>query len=316
MPICDKCQAHIPDGAQFCPQCADPVTAADHETAPVESPNASTIAIRFGHSTSGNYDDAVHMAMKLPTYRKVGEGKDVEHHVSLGTEDVGLAISLWDVVGGWSSSQMTIDGARASKKDLTRGALGCYQARQEAFNPQQYCFGEGRRRPNIWGCQRMNMPLSGWANWLQWGDFDDHGRWVFDKERIRHALERQLYENRFCPVLNRERVLKTLGAMPGRVDPKRDLGWEYITKWAEGKGRVAVGVRPLIDHGPEYVIGDYTPTWEAQDPETITTTVAVGAEQAERKRQSNTNGCTAALAWIAVAAIVFFMSCAVLVSIA
>lgn len=263
MPVCDKCEARIPEGANFCPKCADPVTEADYEAEPSSRDGVSEISIEFGHSTSSRYEDAVELASRVPSYERSGEGTDVSHRVTLETSDVALATSLWDLVSNWTSSRMEIDGEGASKRDLTYGALGCYQSRQDAYSPTEYCYGEGEYNQNIWGCHKLGLPLAGWRDsWFTWGGFDDEGRWHWDRERISHELEKGLHEYRHCPVLNRDAVLAVLESLPDGIDPTTNPRWNYVTDW-DGNREVPIGVCSTLAEAKRLSVGDHTPAWDA-----------------------------------------------------
>lgn len=263
MPVCDKCDAPIPEGANFCPECADPVTEEDYEAEPSQETGPSEIQIEFGYSTSSRYEDAVELAQKIPTYKAEGEDSDITHKVTLETSDVALASSLWDLISNWQSARMTIDGEGVTKRDLTYGALGCYQSRQEAYNPQEYCYGENERQHNLWGCHQIGLPLI-WRRdgWMTWGEFDDQNRWHWDKDRIRHELEKGLHEYRWCPVLDREEVLGVVEALPDGINPERNPNWNYVKDWAEDH-EVAVGICPTLETAKELSAGSHRPDWKS-----------------------------------------------------
>lgn len=263
MPICDKCESRIPEDAKFCPQCADPVTEADYSKQPTTRSTVPQISIEFGHSTSSRFDEAVELAQRLPTHTSDGEGTDVVHQVQLEATDVGLAVSLWEIVGNWKSARMTVDGERITKKDLTYGALGCYQNRQESFEPQEYCYGEREHDQNIWGCHNLGLPLSPWReSWFTWGEWNAKGEWHWDKDRIRHELEKALHDFRYCPVLDRDAVMATLERLPNGIDPERNSGWNYVTDWQDGS-EVPVGVCPTLGTAKKLAAGSHTPEWQS-----------------------------------------------------
>ncbi|MDY6904108.1 MAG: zinc ribbon domain-containing protein [Thermodesulfobacteriota bacterium] len=267
---CDKCGAGINNGAKFCSQCGDPVTEADKVTVPQADGKVADVEITFGKSTSANYAKAVAICENLPTYTVSGDGNQIQHAVTLPVTEIDLIVNLFDLVGSWKSSKMLINGQAATKKDLTYGGLGCFQGRQKAYDPAQYCYGESAWDCNIWGCKRLNMPISSFGGgWLDYGRFDQSGTWMFDKNRIRHELEAGLKENDWCPVLDKRRVLETFEKLPDGVNPKRDPRWDYQTRYQKVDGRyqdVAVGIRPVVEEMSFYVLGDYKPKWEPQEP--------------------------------------------------
>jgi len=269
MLVCDKCGAGIIEGAKFCPQCGDPVTEADKVTVPVAESQVANVKITFGQSSSGDFTKAVDICKNIPSYSVSGEGNQIRHKINLPITEVELIVNLFELVGSWKSSQMLINGHAATKKDLTYYGVGCYRNRQKAYKPEQFCFGEKEYEANIWGCKRLNMPITQWGGgWLDYGEFDKSGTWYFDKERIKHELELTLKENELCPVLDRKRVLETLDKLPASIDPKTDKNWQYRTSYEEVKGdykEVAVGIKPIIKKASRYVIGEFKPSWESQE---------------------------------------------------
>lgn len=271
MLTCDKCGNQIPQAAKFCPHCGDPVTEADQAQQLVTTDHVPQAEVTFGYSSSSNYPTAIELAQKIPTYEEQGEGKDKTHGVTLDVTDLELVITLWDLVGNWKSSQLLIDGQRASKSTLVHKGLGCYRKRQAAYIPQQYCFGEGMHDFNIWGCHRLRLPMNSWAEWLTFGKFDSKGVWHFDKARIKHALDSAIHEHRLCPVLQPTNVYATLDRFPDSVNPKTDPHWEYIRDYGSD---VATGVRPILKRASEYVLGEFRPNTPDEDAQSGPTYVA------------------------------------------
>lgn len=278
MLVCDKCGAKILEGAKFCPNCGDAVTEADRQVDEVAVDAVANVEIRFGHSTSANYQPAVEIAQRIPSYQAEGEGKALVHSVELPITEVELLINLYDLVGSWKSSRMLIDGQSATKSALVYHGMGCYRERQKAYMREQYCFGERDYEFNIWGCKRLQMPIVAWGGWLTYGEFDDKGAWRFDKARIRHELEVQIRENELCPVLDRRRVMQTLDRLPDGINPKSDPNWKYHTSYEEVDGdykQVAVGIKPVLKKANRLVLGDFSPTWKLEE--------ATGAEAPHRE---------------------------------
>ena len=299
MLVCDKCGAGINEGAKFCPQCGDPVTEADRVSVPVTQSQVAIVEISFGESSSPNFNKAVEICKNIPSYSVSGEGKQLQHRITLPITEVDLIINLFELVGSWKSSQMLINGRAATKKDLTYYGVGCYRNRQKAYRPEQFCFGEKEYEANIWGCKRLNMPINEWGGgWLDYGGFDKSGVWHFDKDRIRHELELALKENELCPVLDRKRVIETLDKLPDSINPKKDSNWQYRTSYEEVNGDyedVAVGVKPVIKRINRYVIGGFKPSWQVEESDhhssnerVIKVNLQLEDEKPKQKRASKT----------------------------
>ena len=272
MLICDKCKASISIGAKFCGECGDPVTEADQPKSGIAVPGAKYAQIRFGPSTSPGFEKAMLLCSKIPTHVISGEGKSLQHSITLPLSEIDLITNIFDLVGSWKSSRMTIDGVPATKKDLTYGCLGCYKSRQRSYKPQSYCYGESAYEANIWGCKRLSMPINEWGGgWLEYGAFDSAGGWHFNKTRIRHDLQNGIRQNENCPAFDKTQVLETLDRLPDTIDPKNDPNWNYRTSYEETKGEfkeVAVGIRPVLTKANRYVLNSEKPDWESSDQST------------------------------------------------
>src|SRR5437763_1339473 len=82
------------------------------------------LEIRFGRSPSYRFAEAVELAASLPGYYTVGEGRQVQHHVkfavSLGDDITWPRVErLVQIIGGWLSSVIGVDGRPRSWHDLT-----------------------------------------------------------------------------------------------------------------------------------------------------------------------------------------------------
>lgn len=263
MKKCQNCGTKVLPGSNYCPQCGLKVIE--------EEPNAIIplnlriipVEISFGYSSSANYETVLELCKKLPTYQEEGEGKKKKHKITLPITEIELLERVLNIVGNWKSSSLLIDGKTSSWGDLVNTGMNCYTKRQEAFNPLEYCFGD-RGIVNIWGCCNLGMPLDIYnGHWMSYGKFDNNGVWYFDKDRIKHDLELNIHRSRYCPVLNTERIFKTLDLLPNSVNPKIDKNWEYITDYDPNTGKdYAVGVKPLIRLAQKYVFGDYKPEFK------------------------------------------------------
>lgn len=290
MLICDKCNASANEGSNFCPQCGNSITENNRVVIPATQSQVANVDISFGESSSANFNKAVEICKRIPSYSVSGEGKQSQHKITLPITEVDLVINIFDLVGSWKSSKMLINGHTATKKDLTYYGVGCYRNRQKAYKLEQFCFGESEYELNIWGCKRLNMPINEYGGrWLDYGEFDKSGVWHFDKARIKHELELELKENELCPVLNKKRVLETLDKLPNSINPKNDSNWSYRTNYEEVDGNykeVAVGIKPVIKKINRYVIGDFKPDWKADNQEYYSSnnkTINVGFNLEDKK---------------------------------
>ena len=94
MLTCDKCACQINEDSSLCPHCGDPVTEADHPSAEYIGKSVAIVELSFGRSSSRNYDQAVEICHKTPSYAESGEGKQLRHTVRLPITEIELILNL------------------------------------------------------------------------------------------------------------------------------------------------------------------------------------------------------------------------------
>ncbi|MBU2966582.1 hypothetical protein Q4508_03210 [Amphritea sp. 2_MG-2023] len=97
------------------------------------------------------------------------------------------------------------------------------------------------------------MDWSTWSEWFSYGSFQKGGLlkgghvFVFDKKRIRHELETNLYKFRFCPHLNFELVEAVLENLPDQVEVKPKGDWTYKRDYEESPGSIKIKEKTVED---------------------------------------------------------------------
>ncbi len=232
---------------------------------PASPERVAMVRIYFGHSQSLAYREATDLCRGMPSFESTGTGKDTVHSIALPITEIAVLMRLSELVGGWKSFRITIDGREARRDDLIRLGGECYGKRQASPDPAQYCFGNNRLEYNLWGCRRLDMPIDEAGHgWMAYGRLDEEGLWHFDKARIGQALDAAMTGCRLCPVFDRARVLKTLLRLPETVDPRQDERWRYrIGPHHDGAGGYGkVGIAPVAPRMADYVVGGYRPRWD------------------------------------------------------
>lgn len=232
MPICDKCGANIYEGASFCPGCGDPITESDYATHAV-STTVPVAELTFAYSSSRSYDGAVELAQRFPTYSVAGEGKDAVHTVSIPVTDMQAILNLFEIISGWKSSRLMIDGQRCSKKDLSYGGLGCYAERQRTGASATYCWGTSTWLSLV-GCKRLDAQTNVLS--VDTGAVVREGdEWRVRKDVLSEHLRRKVTENRFCPLLKTIRWDKFVEALPDKLPYEGDQYWVKDPLWADSE---------------------------------------------------------------------------------
>lgn len=242
--ICTKCGYKNTIDAKFCPECGTSLQIASksglvkkkssQKETTIEPPPSIGITIEFPVSTSQSYEFAVSTAQKIETYKAFGEGKKTIHRVTIPSTEVESIIGLLEQLSGWRRRTVYVDGEKLPW-DSVFGFKWCYEKKKGSYKPEYYCFGyESDYEINIWGCKQSGLPFTEHAEWFCWGEWlNNKADWKFDKERIRHELEKSLFHCRFCPAIRSELVESALNALPDIVNPTKDRQWKFVEKWGD-----------------------------------------------------------------------------------
>lgn len=235
--VCPNCGYDSIGGAKFCPECGTKLIGADDQQKVLKAEDepipTNGLTLEFGYSTSQQFDSAVESARRLSTFQQFGEGKKATYRVWAEAGDVAECLELVSLIRGWKSARVYVDGEK-STFDTTFGFLWCYERRQASFRPEFYCYGfDAEHDLNLWGCTMARMPFREYADWWQWGRWlNNKGDWQFDKERIRHNLQVQLFPIRYCPALQPSLVNEVVDALPDKVNPSKDKNWKFVQSWS------------------------------------------------------------------------------------
>lgn len=244
---CVNCGHKIDKYASFCQECGSQLkmkqaTESDgKKDATVklkgEDTPSSEIKIEFPYSSSQTFDFAVEEAKKNPRFEICGEGKKAIYRVTFYQHEMEAAAGLAEHLKGWRTRTVYLDGDKTTWESVF-AFLGCYNKKRASYKPEYYCFGyESDWQQNIWGCISSQLNYRDNEEWFCWGEFIDRkGTWRFDKKRIRHELEKNLYAFRFCPAFNQGRLETVLDAFPIIVNPTVDKNWKFAESWGDSTG--------------------------------------------------------------------------------
>lgn len=244
--VCPTCQYSNESNSKFCQECgldlrARPsakahskktASAAKTAVTEMEPPPGNGITIEFPYSTSQSFDFALECAKRFPTFSQYGEDKKAVYRVTFDPSEMDSGLELIQHLKGWRRRTVYVDGEKLTW-DSVFSFSWCYERKSASYKPELYCFGyENDYEFNIWGCVQARLPFIENSNWFCWGSWlNDKGDWQFDKERIRHELEKALYPYRFCPALKHGLVEDVLSAFPDIVNPLKDGNWKFVESW-------------------------------------------------------------------------------------
>ena len=229
-------------------------------TQTTNEPSHTGLFIEFCETNAASFGQALAIARGAPNYGTREELKKKWHWAEWPDANLEHSLPLVAAISGLKNKRCTIGGR---ERDWTEvfGFASCAIDRARAYRPNNYCFGRDNRNPNPWGCVHARMEWSEWARWFRYGRFEKQGFlagnrliWTFDKKHIRHELESNIFNFRFCPHLNIRLIEAVLDALPDQLDVEKNADWTYHESYD------AIPGRPKIIQREQHE--DYTTTNE------------------------------------------------------
>jgi uncharacterized tellurite resistance protein B-like protein len=244
---CSSCSAIIPATAKFCPGCGAAVvsTPTPEAQASVYAIPQQGFAIEFSESTSLNFQTALDFAKTAPSFTSALKGNKCWYVAGWPSECFEAVSNLANLLSGLRNRRLFVDGAERAWDDVFQFTW-CAHQREQAYRPVEYCFGIDEKRINPFGCKQIRMEWSEWSDWFSFGSFRSSGRkstspiWVFDKDRIRHQANTNMFKFRYCPHMRSALIEAVIDALPDEVDPANDADWEFKNSYEAVPGSVKI----------------------------------------------------------------------------
>jgi len=248
---CKQCQSMLNNAVKFCTECGTSVSG-DPQNRPATAASVTPaydiptkgIAIEFAESSEAG----VSLAMNAMAFAAVQETceKDGQlwHLVAWSSSQMTEALPLIEAVKSLSSKKAHVDG-EAREWSSVFAFSRCANGRKSAFRGEEYCFGIDDMKLNLWGCRSIHMEWNDWADWLSYGNFKESDApsrhiFVFDKKRIRHELETNLYGCQLCPHLQHNLIEAVLEELPNEVTANYEGDWIYKKDYRETPGAILI----------------------------------------------------------------------------
>lgn len=223
---CTACGNRLVGEESFCPRCGQPQGA--EKAGRRGDPEAPRwLEIEFHRSNSTSYRAAVELCEKSPNYRKVDRDGTSFHRVGFRAIDSKDFLRLANLVRGWKSFRLYVNGREETWRSFFYGGYYCYEDRQSSPNQNQYCFGESSEWFNWWGCHRLGFGFYNEDDWMRCGHMTEDEVFVLDKDRLRRLVLKRLRSHAYCPVVNKKAILERIDLLPDRIDPRANPDWEY-----------------------------------------------------------------------------------------
>jgi hypothetical protein len=215
----------------------------------------SSFVIKFGKSSSKNYDQAVDLASRHPSYEKEKEGKSVTHTVVFSDDEIESFFELFELVGRWKSTSIYIDGELVTQTNF----LNCFKERTYSYSPNDYCHNKDDGHSfndNYFGCQLLYEDPMKYNGLAGFGEMRKDGTFIVNKDKLEHYLKNNARKYGACPAFDLNKMLRLLDAIPDKINPNRDKNWEYVTEYKNGK-EIAIAVRMVNKNTSGYQISDH-----------------------------------------------------------
>lgn len=271
---CPKCSTQNIASAKFCTNCGSPIAEKTDKSVEVayEIPKFG-IAIEFAESTASGFTNAVIKAQKAPTNSTCIKNKKTWYLAAWPTTEINNAVLLVDELKGMRNRKVWLDG-KESRWDEVFGFTWCSQQRNTAYRPVEYCFGVEEKRLNIWGCKHSSMNWTNWEGWFSYGKFSNFNSqnneaiFIFNKDRIRHELETNLFRLRLCPHLNFKLIEKILEIFPNevKVSTTKRTDWRFKRDYEQTSGSIFIK-EPLTNNSFTFTHGYYSSGVTPNNPE-------------------------------------------------
>jgi Zn finger protein HypA/HybF involved in hydrogenase expression len=245
---CDSCNKEASSEAKFCPHCGSnihPTQVVTEKKLDFEIPD-SGISIEFADSTSASFDTALDVAKSAPTYQECKRSNKKWYCATWPTDQMLEIVKLADQLMGLRNRKVYFDGKELPWGDVF-GFVYCMKDRQQAYRPTDYCFGLDEKQLNIWGCRQADMDWSDWSDWFSYGSFENESDFIFDKQRIRHELGKNLNYSRFCPFFRPKFVEAVFNLLPDKVKVTEDGPWKYKQSYHDTPGSRKIIVKEEYD---------------------------------------------------------------------
>lgn len=263
---CSKCKYNNEPNSKFCQECGENLVRSKtkKETNAIEIIEQPIpdfgITIEFKYSTSQTFEFAVAEAKKFRTYQKIGEDKKAIFRVNVSDSEIQTLEPLLENLKGWRNRKVYHNGEKVLW-DSMFSYQWCYGQRKASYKPELYCFGyENNYDYNLWGCIQSRLNFTEHSELFTYGKFlNTKGDWEFDKDRISHQLEKNLYQYRFCPAMDLDLVKDVLIAFPDRVNPSKDNDWKFIRNYRSQDG-LKISEKDSYGYVDEYYANGAAPT--------------------------------------------------------
>lgn len=189
--------------------------------------NGYTVKISFGNSTGKYREQAIDFVKQQDTFFTRGEGKNKIYGAEFNIKEIDKIYTLLDWTGRWKSQKIEI-GKEVISSTQFRNSLYCFHKKNKLNASIDYCkISQYNHEKNEFGCNQVNIDLT---KWKECGYVDtDTGEWIFNEDELNTLVDKIVMRLKFCPLFDPDMILKKIGKMPAKINPKVDKNWGFIS---------------------------------------------------------------------------------------
>lgn len=203
-----------------------------------------SLKIKFGHSSSKNYDEAIKIAKKFTNFQPISPSNCfnmVEVDLIEVRKRFQVLQRLWLMISNWKNTQIYINdkpGDFTMVRDIFDRVLACSHQYSRAVLPEKHCMdyhgNEG------WGCKQLSAVSRNTQEnhyygyydkqtyWYHFGEFVSDTVWQIDKIKLLETLKREveIKHVELCNFFSFEKVELIVNSLPDNIDVASSDTWE------------------------------------------------------------------------------------------
>lgn len=202
--------------------------------------------IKFGKSTSSNYQTAVNIAKKFSDFTPIGNNSTV-NAIRTDSEEIFNKYktfeNLYSIICGWKSTVITYKGQEIQPYNFFHQfnqVLKCSKDYENSVVKETYCNISNTLEG--WGCKfltdiKRHLDSDGYyysstKYWYKFGSFESEKVWKVNKALIIEHLKKEVENKKVehCPIFNIDRVSKAVDELPDIINVEESANWEIEYK--------------------------------------------------------------------------------------
>lgn len=198
--------------------------------------------IRFGKSSSMNYQTAIDIAKKFDNFSPIETNSKFNIIKTNSKEILNKHISfehLSSIISSWKSTEITYKGQEIDSFYEFNKVLRCSKGYENATNKDRWC--SLNFEFSGWGCQfltniQKHIKSESYYQrekyWYKFGSFESEKIWKINKDELKELLKKEAEDKKLfhCPFFSIDKVFNSVNELPDLIDLNDNNNWEIEYK--------------------------------------------------------------------------------------